>query len=294
MTLQRHIETAISAVICALALIWLSSCAVVAKAQILDEEMGWMLDAVTRPVASGAVVNGVVDTNAYAVLYEFETTNATQTLDTSGKGNHATNYSATYVIVGTNQYGVVKHGYAFNGSTSRLQADHKVFSTQGTNDFTIGIWLRSTAAYSASQLGFAGEAANSGTDRYEMLGYDPSSGFRVYLGWTPGGHTWAPALPQMNDGSWFMVVCTAKGSTGQEYVNGVLYQTTNLATRAANNTGADQNLKNLNIGWNPYGGQYAQFTNSMFFISTNCAFSSNTVWNLYAITHPTNYLRLNP
>ena len=54
MTLQRHIETALSAVICALLLVWLSSCAV-AKAQIMDEEMGWMLDAVTRPVASGEV-----------------------------------------------------------------------------------------------------------------------------------------------------------------------------------------------------------------------------------------------
>jgi hypothetical protein len=53
MTLQRHIETALSAVLCALALIWLSSCAV-ARSQIIDEEMGWMLQAASRPVASGA------------------------------------------------------------------------------------------------------------------------------------------------------------------------------------------------------------------------------------------------
>lgn len=50
---QRHIETALSAVICAMLIIWLTSL-VVARAQWSESDLQDMLTAASRPVASGA------------------------------------------------------------------------------------------------------------------------------------------------------------------------------------------------------------------------------------------------
>jgi hypothetical protein len=133
---QRHIETALSAVICAMLLIWLTSL-VVARAQWPESDLSDMLTAASRPVASGAAPGPDVGTPCDWWKMNGTDTNATQVLDASNT-NNATVVGAVYVSTNGSFY-------TLNGSSQYFSMGNPSTDLQFTTGaadlpFTVSVW----------------------------------------------------------------------------------------------------------------------------------------------------------
>jgi len=294
MTLQRHIETALSAVICALLLIWLSSCAVV-RSQILDEEMGWMLDAVTRPVASGAVATGWTDTNSYTGLWEFETTNTTQYLDTSGNGIGLTWFDFSYppIIAGTNQYGRVE--YFMSALASGQYAQSATNITTSTTSMTVTCWAYLDASGTKDRAVFTAWKTATEPDTCAFsLGFYSGEADKVGCSIMQTAHSIvrASSTNTFPYGLWVHLAVIADGTKAYLYTNMV----------ACNPAGTSYTGINLPSGTNKF--TVGALRDNIAVNSalgridnvTYCAYprTLTSISNEFINTHPTNNVRIRP
>ena len=90
-------------------------------------------------------VDGWADPNSYVALWEMETTNTTQTLDTASGGTNSLTLTPSvaagpaWTIAGTNVDGRVEHSYYFDGVDDRLVGG--LDASYNTSTGTISFWV---------------------------------------------------------------------------------------------------------------------------------------------------------
>lgn len=238
--------------------------------------------------------------------HDFETTNATQTLDVWNSYNASNKPSVAsgpaWTIAGTNQNARVEHSYTFDGSDDRHQ--FTIDSTFSNNLGTLCFWMYKPTDDNRAQYSWMiGKNSGSGTP-YLFVGYLLSGGDEVYSQCVIGGTVQWYCLTQaqfMDDhiGKWLHVTLRQAGTEPEYLFNGVLY--TNLLFSGANPdktawvddmTGADTfTMGSLAIGGGN-SGNYAGYLDD-FRYYTN-ALSDAEVLAIYSNTHPTNNIEVRP
>jgi hypothetical protein len=243
---QRHIETALSAVICALLLIWLSSCAV-ARSQILDEEMGWMLDAVTRPVASGAApVPDVGTPYAWWKMTGTDTNANGDLLDSASSGYSFTNKGA--VLVSTNgSY------YQFtNGASFVNMRGTNIPSSMAHTSFTVTAWVYLLGASSGGSGVLFNELSSPAKYAWECIAL-VGSGMDFYVLSDDAGNNYIQqksAAGSVSVNNWYHMAWVYDGGTTTNalklYINGTRSQ--GASSQGGSFTGKNQTALPLLLG----------------------------------------------
>ena len=237
---------------------------------------------------------GWTDPTTYAALYEMETTNTTQTLDTSGKSCNLSNINAaTWTILGTNQNGRVEHGYNFNAASSQFfWSTNQTFSattmTYGAwcykrstdslfNGTIIAQWVGGVAAQCSILLYVGQDVANN-----VMSAVVKQSG--------AGANVTAPTFSMPLD-KWVFITVLADGSKIRMFTN---------AVEVASGTSYDGTINvpsgnRLQIGalqvpaGTPQYFNYGLIDNAFI---VNYPMSYTAITNMYLNTHPTNNIRV--
>jgi len=233
------------------------------------------------------------DTNSYVGLWEMETTNATQTLDTGLTASyHGSNFpnvatGPTWTIVGTNSEGRIEHGYTFNGSDGffNLPTNKVIY---GTNAFTVGTWFKVVNYPSTAYVLYStrnNTTANGWTLNLEGFGGERT----LILRNREGGNSIVSPLYAFTSNTWHFAVATHVSGAQKLYLDGVQIASSNVVqTYTAGAT-------------TPRIGASIYITPHYFFpgvldhtFITEYVLTSNSVFEVYQYTHPTNNLRKRP
>jgi hypothetical protein len=280
---QRHIETALSAVICAMLLVWLSSL-VVARAQWAESDLQDMLTAASRPVASGAApVTGWTDPYPWTTIIDFGTNNLGNPLDDKGLGY--TNNGATYLLAYTNA----------------LQTNDIWSFT--TDDYMIGPLYILPAITNWSLSAFVKlRALDTGVvwaqyDEFMLEGrsylyYDSVSAKWNYFFGSDAVYTnmflrFSADTPATN--IWYHVGVTRSNYVARGYINGVLIATitnNHALSQVRSSIGSRKSAGTFGLCYNGWIDSIG--------IATGTVLSAADFGTIYTNMHPTNNIRIRP
>ena len=226
------------------------------------------------------------DSNVYAGLWENETTNLVATLDTSGNNYDMTNLPTvatgpTWIIVGTNQYGRVEHGYRFDGLNDLFQTRQII---NGLSNWTMFAWVRREGIVSYG--GIMGESWTAqGLDGLLLLGDGESIRADVHnrhVADTITGNSLA-----LNE--W--IFCAARWS--QDLATFSLYTNNYCISNRTTVAWPENTDAGMMIGWYNYGTRFFPGTLDCVGVMSNYN-TLEALTNLFLYTHPTNNIRARP
>ena len=186
------------------------------------------------PAVAAAQYQATVLADAPVAYYRFEEAAGTSALDSSGNGNTGTYTNGPLLArASLPQLGLA---VSFDGIN-----DHVVTPRTVATDFTLELWLRTTATSPAGAQAFQGDGllwsdvGGSANDFVLAVLNDRAAFF------TGNPDTTVIGTTLLNDGSWHhVVVRRTMGSAKQLYVDGVLQATGTTSDSAAQRAGADR------------------------------------------------------
>ncbi len=240
-----------------------------------------------RFVATGITpppFSGWTDPDTYWFLQEFETTNTTQFLDTSGKGTHATWITQRQYIVGTNQFARVEHGV--NLPAEYLVTTNWVPPSYTTMTVTCWIWLNDIISNEGL---FSQWIAGGGNGNWFIyLGQNAGNGkLEGYINESDNTPIITPASGVIPASTWLHVAMVADGSKVRLYTNMVECGTGTSYDGTLRQTATPIYIGALSVGvYVQQGGfidgcTYAPYARSLANLS-----------NEFYYTHPTNNVRI--
>jgi len=263
----------------------------------------------SKPKASAApaVVTNWVDPNSYVYLVEYETTNTTAFLDTSGNNRHWS-WEGTPVMkletCGTNINGRIEQCTTFGGANDlyRLLGETCALFSTGSADlpFSIGYWLNITSypAASSYDIVFSRFYSTKADWAYDTALYTFNSGtnyfeFKLHNSTNNVGRWYV--LDGIATNTWHHYVFTYNGCGGVNantgmvcYIDGAV---TNNFLNVSNGTYAYMDTTDRYMLMK--GDSAGTFYNGKmdgFFVSSN-ELSAASVLNITKYTHPTNNVR---
>jgi hypothetical protein len=154
------------------------------------------------------------------------------TIDSSGNGNHATNYGASLT---TDRNNKSNSAYSFNGTNQYLQVAAPSFSFADTSKFTFSIWLYKKASTGVAMI----HATTAANNFIYMIGGASNTSYGTNK--QQSAWIWANCAHTLNE--WVNYTCVYNAGSMSLYKNGVLE-----ATASYNHTGATRATLPLFIG----------------------------------------------
>ena len=218
------------------------------------------------------------------VRYDFETTNSTQTLDTSGNGLHASNVPSVvngpvWFIAGTNSQGRIDYAYDFDGSDDAFGTANSSL-LQLTTGVTVMAWVRPVSIGAFEKI--VAKWRDSGSGSAYVL--QVNTGGEIHFDLDTGGVTRLNAgTGKVTTGTWQHIVGTWDGSTMKIYKNGV-----EIASRSETNAlSCDTSRLAVGCRWDPSLGYRLFFDGDIDQVKVfDYGVSSNGVYNFYQYTSP--------
>ena len=185
------------------------------------------------PTVAAAQYQATVLADAPVAYYRFEEAAGTSALDSSGNGNTGTYTNGPLLA----QAGLPQLGLAvsFDGIN-----DHVVTPRTVATDFTLELWLRTTATSPAGAQAYQGDGllwsdVGGSANDFVLAALNDRAAF-----FTGNPDTTVIGTTLLNDGGWHHVVATrTMGSAKQLYVDGVLQATGTTSGSAAQRAAAD-------------------------------------------------------
>ena len=154
------------------------------------------------------------------------------TIDSSGNGNHATNYGASLT---TDRNNKSNSAYSFNGTNNYLQVAAPSFSFADTSKFTFSIWLYKKASTGVAMI----HATTAANNFIYMIGGASNTSYGTNK--QQSAWIWATCAHTLNQ--WVNYTCVYNSGSMSLYKNGVLE-----STASYNHTGATRATLPLFIG----------------------------------------------
>jgi len=235
-----------------------------------------------------------VDPNAanLVLLWSFDPdlTNETGKVnDDSGNGHDGTleptpATGPTLFITGTNALGVANNAVSFDGTEDRIITTSDA-SLKELTEITFGCW---TTQKVAGLMGCFGQWAAAETNRcwtFYTASDDP-----IWAIGNGGASSDFSTTYDLNSAEWIHVAMTYKNSEGvrETYINGVLTATNVVFTGTMNTNGSEcfaGMLRPDSYFWNGSGDEYFVYNKKL---------TSNDIYTLQLMTHPTNNMRNAP